>query len=234
MPRAPFDTATNPKLAATSLTPSVFMDAQTVRALIRQGEGAQVEFKRTITHLPKIAKTITALANNRGGVILIGVEDNKAIVGVNPDEESFMIMQAARDYIQPQLHLRLQQYELQGNVVLLVMVPESPTKPHQARDKNNVWHTYVRTEDKCLMMAPESVRLLQHMPPADERNQRRFTQNEQAAFELLHRQKRITPKDLAKARNLSRQRAEKLLVELAREGHLFVHTQGPHRWYIAA
>jgi predicted HTH transcriptional regulator len=210
------------------------MDAHTVRALIRQGEGAQVEFKRTITHLPKIAKTITALANNRGGVILIGVEDNKAIVGVNPEEESFMVMQAVRDYIQPQLHLGLQQYELEGNTVLMVMVPESLIKPHQARDKHNVWHTYVRTDDKCLMMDPESVRLLQQAPTAAERAERRFTHNEQAAFDLVQRQKRITPKDLAKARNLSRQRAEKLLFELVREGHLFMHKQGPHLWYRAA
>jgi predicted HTH transcriptional regulator len=234
MPRAPFDAANRSRLSASLSAPSAMMEAHTVRALIRQGEGTQVEFKRTITHLPKIAKTITALANNRGGVILIGVEDNRQIVGVNPEEESFMVMQAARDYIQPMLNIGLQQYDFEGHTVLMVLVPESPIKPHQARDKHNVWHTYIRTEDKCLMMDPESVRLLQYVPPAAERDERRFTHNEQAAFDLLRKQKRITPKDLAKARNLSRQRAEKLLFELEREGHLFAQRQGIKSWYLAA
>jgi predicted HTH transcriptional regulator len=145
-----------------------------------------------------------------------------------------MVMQAARDYIQPALQLGLQEYEYDGCTVLLVLVPESDIKPHQARDKHNVWHTYVRTDDKCLMMDPESVRLLQHVPPANERDERKFTHNEQAAFDLVRRQKRITPKDLAKARNLSRQRAEKLLFELVREGHLFLQKEGAYQWYMAA
>jgi predicted HTH transcriptional regulator len=232
--RYPFDAEKRSVLSARILAPSFIMDAQLIRALIRQGEGTQVEFKRTITHLPKIAKTITALANNRGGVILVGVEDNRQIVGVNPEEESFMIMQATRDYIQPALHIDFRQYDYDGHTVLAVLVPESSIKPHQARDKNNVWNTYVRAEDKCLMMDQESVRLLKQIPPPLERDSRSFSHNEQAAFDLVRRQKRITPKDLAKARNLSRQRAEKLLFELVRQGHLFLQKQGPHQWYIAA
>lgn len=215
-------------------TPFTNMDAQNVRALIRQGEGAQVEFKRTISHLPKIAKTLTALANNRGGVILVGVEDNRQVVGVNPEEESFMVLQAARDWCQPAINVDLEEYEHDGATVLLVIVPESGQKPHQARDKHHTWHTYIRTDDKCLMADSETERMLETIPPAEEREARSFTHNEQAAFDLLKRHKRITPKDLAKARNLSRQRAEKLLFELVREGHLFQHKDGGHVWYLAA
>lgn len=210
------------------------MDAHNVRALIRQGEGAQVEFKRTISHLPKIAKTLTALANNRGGVIMVGVEDNRHVVGVNPEEESFMVLQAARDWCQPAINVSLEEYEQDGATVLLVIVPESRQKPHQARDKHHTWHTYIRTEDKCLIADRETELLLQAVPTVEEREERSFTNNEQAAFDLVKRHKRITPKDLAKARNLSRQRAEKLLFELVREGHLFLQKEAGHVWYMAA
>ena len=212
------------------------MDAQALKALIRQGEGTQVEFKKTITHLFKIAKTLAALANNRGGVILVGVEDNRHIVGVNPEEESFMIMQAARDWCQPAVEVHLQEIEQEGATVLVVTVPESFHKPHQARDKQNAWHTYIRTDDRCIMADREMERMLERIPTAEEREERErsFTHNEQAAFELLKAHRRITPKDLAKARNLSRQRAEKLLFALVREGHLFLQQEGQHMWYLAA
>ncbi len=221
--------------SAPSLTPSTFMDAQKVRALIRQGEGPQVEFKRTITHLPKIAKTLTALANSRGGVVLVGVEDNRQVVGTQPDEESFMVMQAARDWCQPAIDLHLQECEHEGHTMLLVCVPESHQKPHQCRDKQGAWHTYIRTGDQCLLADPLTERLLrQQTEQYAERQARNFTKNERAAFDLLKRLKRITPKDLAKARNLSRQRAEKLLKDLLLEGHLFLHSEGGNAWYRAA
>jgi predicted HTH transcriptional regulator len=232
-PDVPIDTEKHPTLSVGILPPSFSMDAHVIKQLIRQGEGALVEFKRTLTHLPKVAKTLTALANSRGGVVLIGVDDNGQILGINPEEESFMVTQAAQHYVQPALHLSLQEYEFDGQTVLAVFVPESHLKPHQSRDKHDVWHTYIRTDDKCLAMDAESIRLLRQVPPADEREDRPFTHNEQAALELIKRQKRITPKDLAKARNLSRQRAEKLLFELVREGHLYQHKEGPHVWYRA-
>jgi predicted HTH transcriptional regulator len=196
-----------------------------LRALIQQGEGTQVEFKRTITHLPKIAKTITAFANNRGGAILIGVEDNKQIVGVNPEEESFMILQAARDWCYPPIAVRLSEQTHDGCTVLVVHVPESEDKPVKARNKENEWLTYVRTDDKCLIACKEVERALETQQESKAREQalKKLSRHEQAVFSYLQKAPRITPGDLAKLVNISRQRAAKLLGALMREGQLFAH-----------
>ena len=55
------------------------MDEQKLRFVIAEGEGLATEFKEKYT--PKIDRDIVALANSRGGVILLGVSDSGRITG---------------------------------------------------------------------------------------------------------------------------------------------------------
>ncbi len=56
------------------------MREETLGQLIKQGEGQTVEFKREFT--TDVGKEIVAFANTDGGVIIIGVDDDGRIVGV--------------------------------------------------------------------------------------------------------------------------------------------------------
>ena len=49
---------------------------------IDQGESKTLEFKMQITHISKIAKTICAFANTKGGTIVVGITDDGEMVGV--------------------------------------------------------------------------------------------------------------------------------------------------------
>ena len=55
--------------------------------IIGQGESRNTEFKRLVHSPPKIAKSIVAFANTEGGVILIGVDDDKRITGIHSEKE---------------------------------------------------------------------------------------------------------------------------------------------------
>ncbi len=59
--------------------------------LISEGEHEQLDFKYAINDSKKIARSIAAFANTRGGRLLIGVKDNGNIVGLSSDEEDYMI-----------------------------------------------------------------------------------------------------------------------------------------------
>ena len=50
--------------------------------IIANGENSGVEFKRDDVHPEQLAKEIVALVNFQGGRILLGVEDNGAILGL--------------------------------------------------------------------------------------------------------------------------------------------------------
>ena len=58
-----------------------------IKKLIFEGEGVTLDFKKTITRHEKIAKTMVAFANNKGGQLLIGVADDGTITGVKFEEE---------------------------------------------------------------------------------------------------------------------------------------------------
>ena len=66
-----------------------------IQDLIEEGEHEQQDFKFKISDARKIARSISAFANHRGGHLLIGVKDNGRVVGVSGDEEVYMIEQAA-------------------------------------------------------------------------------------------------------------------------------------------
>ena len=57
-----------------------------LKKLILAGEGVDLDFKKTITFHHKIAKTMVAFANNKGGKILIGVMDDGTVKGVKNEE----------------------------------------------------------------------------------------------------------------------------------------------------
>ena len=69
-----------------------------IRELISQGEHEEQDFKFAISDARKIARSVSAFANNRGGRLLVGVKDNGTIAGVRSEEDIFVVEQAARMY----------------------------------------------------------------------------------------------------------------------------------------
>jgi len=60
--------------------------------LIANGENSGVEFKRDDLRPEQLAKEIVALANLKGGSILLGVEDDGSISGIQRDDLELWVM----------------------------------------------------------------------------------------------------------------------------------------------
>jgi predicted HTH transcriptional regulator len=73
-----------------------------------------------LSTLPKkIAKSISAFANASGGTILIGVDDDKRIVGIESEKETAeIIWEAANHFIQPAVPFKTDVIEFRGRDVL--------------------------------------------------------------------------------------------------------------------
>lgn len=105
------------------------MEARRLRELIRQGEGFEVEFKSDRGPLSdaELLETVICLANARGGVLLVGVEDNGVVTGLheshrtNPDQLAAFI--AART--QPPLSVRVSFEVLGGQPIAVIEVPQA-------------------------------------------------------------------------------------------------------------
>ena len=68
------------------------------------GEDTTIEFKRVMPHRDSLADEIAAFANAQGGTILIGIDDNKEIVGLEQqelDRVEKMVVEICTDSIKP-------------------------------------------------------------------------------------------------------------------------------------
>lgn len=191
--------------------------------MIEEGEGEQLDFKKEITSLHKIAKTIVSFANTKGGKILIGVNDNKSIHGVNSLEEQHMIEQAANFYCKPQPEIVFKELTDQGKTVLEVAVEPGTEKPYYALGEDEKWWVYIRVKDQSLLASRVVVDVLKREQPGA-KTFIKYSSKEKELLQYLQAHPRITLKEYCKLLNISRWRATKILVDLVSVGVIRVHT----------
>jgi predicted HTH transcriptional regulator len=126
-----------------------------LRKLIAQGEGEQLDFKKTIQDSRKIAKSMVAFANTKGGKLLIGVRDNGTLAGIQSDEEVHMIEAASLVYCKPQVIFTTRVHRLEGKSILEVDIPKSENHLHEALDEEGKWEILIRDKDACKVAGKE-------------------------------------------------------------------------------
>ena len=95
---------------------------------IHLGEDATIEFKRELPHRNSLADEIAAFANARGGVILIGVDDNREIVGVDRqklDAAEKAVVEICQDSIDPIVLIFTEKLRIDDKNLLKIEVPRS-------------------------------------------------------------------------------------------------------------
>ncbi len=116
--------------------------------LIHEGEHQEQDFKFCVNDSKKIAKSLVAFANTDGGRLLLGVKDNGTIAGVRSEEEYYMIESAAKIFSKPEINFETKQHFVDGKTVLEVVIDESKSKPHFAKDETGKWIAYFRQHDE--------------------------------------------------------------------------------------
>ena len=202
-----------------------------IRKLILQGEGTTLDFKKTITSNEKIAKSLVAFANNKGGQLLIGVADNGNIVGVkSEDEERYMITKSAHQFCKPAIEPEFEEIYMDDKLVLLVNIPKSDMKPHYALDENKKWWVYFRVNDKSILASKIIVDVIKRSnDPADQLIP--YTNDEKKLFEYLNQEGRITLKQFTKITRSSNKKAQKILVNLIISGVIKPHTSEKEEYF---
>jgi predicted HTH transcriptional regulator len=198
--------------------------------LAAKGESEVLDFKKTISSAAKIAKTLSAFSNHKGGRLLIGVNDNKMISGVRSEDEKYMLDMAAGFYCKPEVKLTINEWELGGKTVLEAIVPEAENKPVYAKDEDGKWWVYIRVKDQSLLASKVVVDVLRR-ETKNEGSLIRYTQHEQSLLHHLGDHPKITMKELCKLLNISRWRAQKMLVNLVSSGVIRNHTTEKEEFY---
>ncbi|GAC1374013.1 MAG: hypothetical protein NVSMB30_16490 [Hymenobacter sp.] len=204
-----------------------------LQELIARGEGEELEFKQKTTHPHRISRTLVSLANTRGGLVLVGVDDAGRVLGVrDAEEELFVLHEAAKFFVEPPLtSLRYRELEADGRTVLLVTVPESHHKPHRAQVAPGDWRSYVRVRDASVQTSGLTEMVLEHQQPESRFEKIPLNKQELAVIDYLKTHPRITRPQFMKLVNVGKRRAYQTLIKLVLHGYLRHHDKEKEPYY---
>jgi predicted HTH transcriptional regulator len=186
---------------------------QDLKKLVAQGEGSFLEFKRKAAHPEKIVREMIAFANTRGGVLLLGVGDDRSLPGLKfPEDESHVIREALKKCT-PRLVMR-ELFIPIGNARTIIRydIAESTVKPHYIQS-GELKESYVRVNDQSIKASREMREIVKR-----ERLKKdirfHYGEHEKFLMEYLDHNPTITLKKFIELRGLKRFYASKKLVLL--------------------
>ncbi len=200
-----------------------------IAEMIESGEGLNVEFKQRFSSFEKIAKEMIAFANTRGGCILIGVDDDKSIYGVESEKSDIeLVKESAEKYCVPPIDYNIATVEIEPKDILIIEISESKTKPHRIQDYKNKLElnnaqVYVRIKDKSVLAGKEMIKILQTQSTGSSLKNYFVGNQEKIVFEYLDINENINVKELSKLANISERRASRTLIKLVRANLLLIH-----------
>lgn len=185
-----------------------------LKLLVSQGEGSTLEFKRKATFPYKVVREMIAFANAKGGVLLLGVDDNGTLSGLKyPDEEIHVINEALKR-VRPALSYEMTAIPIgKSRTIIQFEIAESTRKPHYFLNEDNSKESFVRVDDKSIKASRELreiVRRKQRMKDV----RFHYGEHEQFLMQYLDEKQYITLKEFVSLRRINKLYASKKLVLL--------------------
>jgi ATP-dependent DNA helicase RecG len=166
------------------------MDEKDIIHLISHGENSAVEFKRSDVRAESLVREIVAFSNSNGGAILIGIDDDGSVLGVETDKNhNEWVANVVRNNIVPPINVACRKFRIEGKPIVFVEVPKGKDRPYQ--DTSGRFYVRVGSTNRIASLN-ELMRLFQHsgffhydateVEKADERSL-----NQTAIDEYFHR-----------------------------------------------
>lgn len=120
-------------------------------------ESKTLEFKRDTSSLDNILKCVIAFSNTAGGIILIGVDDDGTIIGIdNPARTQEQLTNAVAHRIKPQILPDFHVIEVNEKSVLVIQVDHVPV-PYYLSDKGEEKGAYIRLGNSNRLATKETI-----------------------------------------------------------------------------
>jgi ATP-dependent DNA helicase RecG len=105
--------------------------------IVANSENSGVEFKRDDIRTEQLAKEVVAMANFQGGRVLLGVEDDGTISGIQRPRLEEWVMDVFQSKIHPMILPFYEEVKLDdGKTVAVISFPMGISKPYVVRDRS--------------------------------------------------------------------------------------------------
>lgn len=99
-----------------------------LKDILASGENLMVEFKSDVKGFPdrEIVAAIVAMANTEGGLVLLGVEDDGSVTGLQPNhQDSAGVVTLIANRTNPSISVRAQVIDWDNKKILIIRTPKS-------------------------------------------------------------------------------------------------------------
>ncbi len=124
--------------------------------IIALGKGYKTEFQEKLPSMTRIAQTICAFSNTKGGNLFIGISENGDTVSINDKYSEVEKIERAITLLIPKPDVTVQAVEFKRNELILVQVGECVNKPCYVTLEDHKT-AYIRAGDKNI---PASKKIL--------------------------------------------------------------------------
>ncbi len=209
------------------------MSIRDFKNLVKTGEGTYLEFKRTIPSPHKIAREMAAFANTSGGTLLVGVDDDKSLVGVpSYHEQVFLLDQAVYELSSPAINYKMEILPYNYRDILIIRVKEAEKKPVVVRYEGRE-DVFVRVNDKSIRASKEKISILRHQS-SGQGAVFEYGPYEQKLFRYLGEYEKITVREFSNLVHISHHKASNILVNLVNAGILLFFNNTRYDYFTMA
>jgi Holliday junction resolvase len=202
------------------------MELKLLRELVKLGEGKRTEFKLKTKHPEKIVRELVAFANSEGGKLIVGVRDDRVIIGLKDSEEDLYILtRAIEKWIFPDLNFEVERILIDSDREVLVFhIPESHTKPHHVLGLEGERRVYVRVGEQSIQASREVKQILRRSK-FNTNTLIQYGPHERILMTLLDEQGTITLSLFASKAGIAKRKASDILITMVLAQVIQIH---PH------
>ncbi|MFT7484416.1 MAG: putative HTH transcriptional regulator [Candidatus Paceibacteria bacterium] len=204
--------------------------------LVAQGEGRGLEFKRGLPRDEKLARTLCAFANTRGGWLLVGINDNGSLhLCPRPREVLDDVRRVAAGFLLPPVPVQTTTVKCSTGTIVAVHVHVSLERPHCVIHCEREREVVVRVGSSNREAKGATLSALRSQPsssrPRDPLEARILEWVKQRVELANDPGGDATPAAFGEASNIGKQRARRAFVRLERDGLLVAHGTAKNKFY---
>ncbi len=119
-----------------------------ISKILKNGENKTIEFKETIPSSKKISQTAVAFANGAGGKILIGITDDRKIVGIEEEMDIFKTIDSLNsiiyDLCYPNINTSIYTENAEEKTIIVIEIFPGNLKPYYIKSLGKENGVYIR------------------------------------------------------------------------------------------
>ena len=210
------------------------MNPKKLISFIKTGESERLEFKLKSNHPVRILNELVAFANTKGGHLIIGVDDNKNIIGLKDgDEDIFYLEQLIDERIYPKLPYKMYKHGISKDMeIVIIEIAEGNEKPYYVNEKEKkTGSAYIRIKDESIK-AGKILRMLLNKNFKEDNISISYENDIQPVLRLFANKNELSREEIKESLKLKNRELDLILLKMIRNDLISFKIEDQSLFYV--